>query len=121
MFRRYVDNSLVILREMNRGWEYSKEKKKLVHLEKAAYDDMECGKRTFNILNDINNSLDEDIQFTSEVPSDFEDKRQPVLHITTWVDKEGYHFFYKKKITLPYFILFKSAVSSNTKRNSFLW
>ena len=74
LYKRYVDDTVIILEKINPGWKYDPRGKKMVYDPNLANLVTEDDARTFGILRTIANSIDKDIQMTSEVPSDFADK-----------------------------------------------
>ena len=65
------------------------------------------------------NSINKDLEFTSEVPEDFEDGRLPTLD-TNWWQLEDYtisHSYFEKAMRTPYVIMSKSAISDNSRYN----
>ena len=121
LFKRYVDDILMILRSINRGWKYSSTRKKMVYDIEDEDLEGEDDDYTFRILLEIANGLDDDIQLTYEVPSGHEDGRLPVLDLGLQVvDNKIQHFFYRKGVTSPYCIMYNSAISVKTKRDSLL-
>ena len=85
--------------------------------------------RSMYVLRDIANSLDSNIQMEADYPSQHESGRLPVLDLEVWIDVDNkiQHSFYKKSISSPYLILYRSAVSSRNpgevvcSDGSFLW
>ena len=73
--------------------------------------------RTFMILRGIANSLDKNIVMEPDYPSLHESGRVPVLDMNVWLDQEGkiQTSFYKKPMSSPYVMMFRSAVSSRKK------
>ena len=69
LYKRYVDDSLQIGGAIDIGWEYCRTKKKLVYKEEAEYDSLPPDQRTFNIMRDIANEIDDSIQMEVDVPS----------------------------------------------------
>ena len=78
--------------------------------------------RTFGILNQIADTIEEGIKLTHDVPSLHENGMMPVLDIQTWVETNNEnkqqiaHTFYKKEVASKYTILQRSAISKQCKR-----
>ena len=82
---------------------------------------LEDDARTFSVLQEIANEIDPDIQMTVDVPSMHENSRLPVLDLGLQVvTNKVQFFFYRKEMTSPYTIMYKSAISANTKRDTLL-
>ena len=121
LYKRYVDDILMILRCINRGWKYDKLQKKMIFLEDPSDQLIEDDAYTFGVLLDIANDLDSDIQMTCEVPSMHTDGRLPVLDLgLEIIDNKIKYFFYRKSVASPYSIMYESAVATRTKRDSLL-
>ena len=103
---------------INSGWGYDAKAKKMTY-DPSRNDGLEDDARTFGILRDIANSLDQDIQMTVDVPSDFPDRRLPVLDLAIFVrDNQVHHSFYQKPMATPFVNLQRSALPAKTKRDS---
>ena len=77
--------------------------------------------RTFQIIMEIANSLNDDIQLTFEVPSQPEDNILPVLDLgLKIVRNKVQHYFFKKPVSSPYSVLYNSVISARTNRDSLL-
>ena len=121
LYKRYVDDTVVILNGINPGWYYCPKAKKMCHDMNHRNVGQEEDARTFGVLREIANSLDTDIQMTVEVPSDFADRRLPVLDLALWVNDNQVQFsFFKKPMSSPYVNIWRSAISKKTKRDSLL-
>ena len=121
LYKRYVDDTVVILNGINPGWYYCPKAKKMCHDMNHRNVGQEEDARTFGVLREIANSLDTDIQMTVEVPSDFADRRLPVMDLALWVNDNQVQFsFFKKPMSSPYVNMWRSAISKKTKRDSLL-
>ena len=122
MFRRYVDDIVVFLNTINNGCKYNK-KKNLMEYSDVTLADESDELRIMNTLKEIPDSIDENVQFTTDSLENHEDLRMPVLDLKMWViESEGkfqlVHSFYKKKVSNPFTILERSAMSSSIKSNT---
>ena len=118
-YKWYVDDPVIILDKINPGWSFDHRSRKMVFDPNLAIVETEDDARTFEILRTIANSIDPDIQMTSEVPSDFPDRRLPVLDLALFIkDNQVHHSFYSKPMATPYVNLHRSALSAKTKRDS---
>ena len=119
MYKRYVDNIILIVRSLSKGWYYSKETKQMCYSENRDGPEMPDDARTMLCLTEIANELDRDIVMTADYCSLHEDKRLPVLDLNLFIQGNRVHFgFFKKECASPFTILYRSALSANTKRNS---
>ena len=118
MYRRYVDDILVCLDPLRKGWEYNKVKNKMEYKENVITNDSD-EKRTMKTLMEVADSIDQNIQFTTDSPENHIDGRMPVLDLKVWVSNgKLLHSFYKKEVASEYTILERSAMSMGTKRNT---
>ena len=52
-------------------------------------------KVTMTVINDIANSIDSMIEMTYDVPSNYTDKKVPMLDVKTWINKDdNYKIYY---------------------------
>ena len=67
------------------------------------------------------NSINPDLEFTAEVPEDFEDGRVPTLDTNWWqmADYTINHSYFEKAMRTPYVIMKKNAISDNSRYNIF--
>ena len=119
LYKRYVDDILVILDSLSIGWKFDKRKKTMVYNPEISSTEQEPDSFTMNVLLDIANTLDQNIQLTGDCPSKNQSKRLPVLDLEIWVENDKVEFsFYQKPMSSPYVNLFRSALPIKTKRNS---
>ena len=80
-------------------------------------DKVEGDKRTMNIIQDIANSIHENIQVTFDVPSNYNDKSVPILDIKARIDSKNKieYFFYKKPMVNNIVTMKSSAMSMSQK------
>ena len=119
VYKRYVDNIFMILPEISSGWFFNKESRRLEFDLDDPLSSASPDARTFMILEEIANSLDDDIQVESDYPSNHESGRLPVLDLEMFIQDEIVEFsFYKKKMTSPFCNMYRSAISAKTKCDS---
>ena len=85
-------------------------------------EELNNDQRTFRLLRIIADSIDPNIQWGKDTPSNHVSNKLPCLDMEVWWSQEDsmiYHEFYKKTMSSKYFILQRSAISESTKRNSF--
>ena len=81
LYKRYVDDILIALRSINPGWGYDKKSDKMVYREDQSQDQRHQDQRTFDVLQEIANTLDPNIQMATDAPSRNSDGRLPVLNL----------------------------------------
>ena len=124
LYKRYVDDILALLNAIRSGWSYNKPKNRMEFTQDQNQDDSEGDqRRTMRILREIADTIDENIQFTTDTPVDHQDAKMPVLDIKVWIDTIDdtpvlLHTFYKKPVASRYTILAKSAMGKGVKRNT---
>lgn len=122
LYKRYVDDISIVLNSINKGWRYDVRTNSMLHTDDI--DDRSPQQRTFSILCEIANSINPQIQMTFDVPENHGIKRIPVLDLNMWISEndEGqsrlHHAFYRKQVSSPYTILYRSAISGTVKRNT---
>ena len=120
LYLRYVDDIVIILKSINPGWSYCKKKDRLTYTENRE-DGRQPDQKTFDILREVANTLDQDIQMEVDVPSKNQSGKLPVLDLGLSVeDGKIKHSFYSKPMASPFLIKYSSAISSRTKRDSLL-
>ena len=121
LYKRYVDDIVIVLRAIDQGWYFDIGTSKFIFNPDQEYSRMEADLRTFVILRDIANQLDSDIQLTVDVPSLHPSRKLPVLDLQISTVQNSIRFeFFKKPILDPRVILYNSAISSRTKRDTLL-
>ena len=119
LYKRFVDDIDEVLHEITEGWFYDIASDKMVFDLEHPYSDLKGDQRTLSILCDIANQINQNIQFTFECPSLFENEKLPILDLFVWIDNcQVKHSFYKKPISSNYTILKRSAISNSIKRNA---
>ena len=74
-------------------------------------------KRTMGIIKEIANKIDENLKVTYDVPSNYEDRRVPILDVKAGIDDNDkiIYTFYKKPIANELVTLRSSALSMKQK------
>ena len=98
LYKRYVDDILMLLIKIKPGW-YFCSKANVMKLDlNHPTAHMQPDARSFSVLCTIANTLEEEIQMVSDVGSDHENGRLPVLDLELFVENNRVEFsFYKKK------------------------
>ena len=73
--------------------------------------------RMVRICMPLVNSINQDLEFTSETPEDFDGKRLPTLDFEIWQEKDGKinHNYFQKDMKNPFQIMKRSAISQHSK------
>lgn len=119
LYKRYVDNTLQVMRVIECGWEYCEKREKLIYKKEGGkYDELEDDMRTMSVMRDIANSIDKDIKMTFDTPSQ-NGRRLPVLDLEVWMEGDICGFsFLKKKVATPFCVLYTSAIPAKVKRET---
>ena len=105
LYKRYVDDIIVILDEIAEGWYFCKDSGRMTFDPEHPTAKMEPDARTFSVLEAIANTLNGDIQMESDVPSNHDSGRLPVLDLEMFMTGEGVEFsFYQKPMNSPFAI-----------------
>ena len=87
LYKRYVDDDLIICPPINPGWRYCVIDNTMKYSAELAMSDTDSPSlRTAKILNMIANTLEHDIQMTFDIPENHSDGKMPVLDMEIWVD-----------------------------------
>ena len=121
LYKRYVDDTFIVLRELNKGWRYCPRLKKMTFHPELSDETLSGDQLTFLALTGIANDIDDDIQMESDVPSQHQDGYLPVLDLKVKVvNNKVEYLFYSKPCSSPYTIMYASALSSKQKRETIL-
>jgi hypothetical protein len=123
MYGRYVDDVNHVYRILPDGSEYNSVTKKIeVNPDKMITDrNREKDEVTFEVIQNIVNSVDKDIQMTGDVPSQNLDKMVPVLDMGMYMaDNRVVYTFYSKPMATRYLIPERSAHPNRIKRSTLI-
>ena len=120
LYVRYVDDTLIVVDSIQKGWRYVKNNLVWSQIQEDEDMDTEDDSRTFSILKDIADSIDKDIQWELDTPSNHDDRKLPCLDLKVWMNEQtNIQFeFYKKPMASVYTIHSRSALSSSAKRST---
>ena len=123
LYSRYVDDMVIIARAIGRGWFWNGSSLKWSEDQYEKDENIEDDERTAKVLSDIANSINSNIQTTTDLPSRNLSQRMPVLDLHMWIAMyEGVpvitHSFYKKDVASRYTIMKRSAINSGTKKST---
>ena len=125
LYTRYIDDQNIVVEELEPGSRYNREEEKIEIVEELIERDMEepGDKRTFEIVRQVGDSLEEMIKLTADYPSNHVTGRVPILDMEVWIsrDEEGVSkirwSFYEKKMKNRFLMMKESAVGMAAKRN----
>ena len=97
LFVKYVDDLNIVAGKVKLGMEWTEDKKSLVHNAEKEMKDNESSmseeKKTFEIIHEAANNIQEYLKFTVDVPENHVSGRCPMLDLETWIeereDQEG--------------------------------
>ena len=119
LYKRYVDDIIVIIDEIAPGWFFCGDSGRMTFDPEHPTAKMEPDARTFSVLEAIANTLNGDIQMESDVSSNHASGRLPVLDLDMFMTGEGVEFsFYQKPMNSPFCNMYRSALAAKTKRDS---
>ena len=111
MYKRYVDDIMIICPPVTPGWNYSNVSDIMTYKIEETENTDES--RSAKVLSDIANSLDPELQFTHDIPENNSDKRMPVLDLKMWTQPtengDQVCYSYKKPVSSMYTILKKEC------------
>ena len=121
LYKRYVDDTFVVLKSINKGWKYDPNSGKLVFQPELENSQTPDDLYTFLVLQEIANSINVDIQMDADIASNHQDGHLPVLDLELKVvDNKVKYLFYSKPCSSPFTILYRSALSAKQKRETLL-
>ena len=116
----YVDDGRNIIDILSNGIRYEKEKEEFVYNEDWREDDEKSGisqeKRTEIEIRNLMNSINPDLQFTTERETDFANGRLPTLSFQLWSECEGLrHSYFEKEMRTQVLTMQQSSQGENSK------
>ena len=118
----YVDDVRQITGRMRAGVRFSIEEKKFIEREEWIEEDLErdrvggITRRMEEECRLAKNSINPDVQFTTETADEFPEKRLHTLDTDVWLENGKIrHSYYQKSMKTPYVIMQKSAMSGQQK------
>ena len=119
----YVDDVRQVSSCLKQGMRYCKDSKIFAYSEQARKEDLEkkqqgesMNSRMARVCQEAMNDVNMDLQFTVEVPEDFENERLPTLDFALWME-DGLltHTYYQKGMKTPYVVMERTAMGSKQK------
>ena len=115
-----------VVEVLSPGSRYNREEDKIEIVEEMVESDKEVpgDKRTFEVVREVGDSLEEMIKLTADVPSNYTGGRVPILDMEVWVERDESGMskirwgFYEKKMKSRYVMMRDSAVGMKTKRRT---
>ena len=120
----YVDDESSVQKPTPQGATYNQQENKIEikHEQMLKDENIEKDRRTANLIVDIANSIDPSIQVVASVPSDFPNKKLPLLNSQVWIENNPEYGpqirfeHYEKTMASALEIQKDSAISEQTKR-----
>lgn len=101
------------------GTEFKNDQLTISEAKKKEDEGVDADKRTMDVIKDVAYSIDEMIQMTIDVPSNYKDRRVPMLDTKVWLNEEDenkiYYIFHQKEMRNRLVILKKSALAMKQK------
>ena len=125
LFLRYVDDMVLVLRAIGRGWYWSPDTKRLEWSQQKYMEDegISDEERTAKVLKDIASSINSNIQLTTDIPGSNSNLKMPVRNMEVWeIPVDGIpvvsHSFHKKAVASKFTILKRYAIAEGTKKST---
>ena len=87
LYKRYVDDINLAMEAIGKEYEYHDGELKIRSAQKQTNEIENDDKRTFEIIQEIGNDIHHSIQLTTDVPSNNEDGKVPILDLKCWIEK----------------------------------
>ena len=116
----YVDDGRAVVRKMELGTRYNKETGVFEIKVENVEEDRESGitreDLTIREMRTMMNSINSDLEFTTETERDFENKRLPTLSFEMWCTENGIsHSYYEKPMRSQVLTMKKSSMGESSK------
>ena len=121
MYARYMDDIIMALNVVNKGWFFNRKMSVIqFYSDLQGSDTRDKEKRTAETLVEVAKSINSNIRLTWDTPQENNNERMPVLDLAIWVqDVEGRQVimqtFYNKKVASKYTVLKRSALFNKIK------
>ena len=123
LYKRYVDDIVLIMRSIDRKVEYVKEDNSEGKLQLGERESNEATDvHTMKLLKRMGDDIHPSIQLEYECPSMHEDKKLPVLDVKIWIEEEDegnactLHEYYQKTVSSKMVVHARSSLPWDTKR-----
>ena len=87
LYRRYVDDMLIVMRAVGRGWSYNRKKNILEYSPNNIREEPDSA-RTARVIAEVANSIEDGIQVTTDTPEGNQDNWIPVLDLKVRVSQD---------------------------------
>ena len=116
--RIVVDDVNGVYRPVEVGMEYINGKLQFNEVKAEKDKNVPEDKRTMEIVKDIANTIDDMIVMTTDVPSNYDDNKVPMLDTKVWIEDESNLVFFEfyEKPTKNRFVISKSSAMSVKKK-----
>ena len=124
LFKIYVDDVRQISTVLKEGTRFDMVSRRMVWKEEFAKEDEEKRKdgesldaRMVRVLLPVMNSINTDLEFTTELREDFQDRKLPTLDCKLWLEEDGSlnHTYFEKDMRSQLVIPEKSAMAMSQK------
>ena len=124
LLKVYVDDGRQVTSLLRKGMRYSRDEKEFVWSKEAETEDEKKeeegeGKAAFmaRLCLPVMNSINEDLTFTAEVETDFENQKLPTLDTKLWMKEDGRlgHSYFEKEMKSQQMLCKSSAMSIKQK------
>ena len=125
LYERYVDDIDSGMEATAEGATYTNGGLQVTEEKKKEDEGVPADKRTFDFVKEVGNSIHQSIQLETDVPSNYEDNKLPILDLKVWmgevetedgIKRKIMHEHYIKDIANKYVIERDSAMSLQSKR-----
>ena len=125
LYERYVDDINNCIKETAIGARYINGRLEYTEDAKMADEAIPSDKRTFEIIRQIGNSIHQNIKLETDVPSNYEDKKLPILDLKVWIERVStdngeelkiIHKHYIKPMASKFVVNKNAAMPIKTKR-----
>ena len=117
LLERYIDDVNVVCNVIPSGIEYKDGKLKYDPEKEKRDEKLPKDRVTMEIIKSIANSISDMIEFTVDVPSNYEEDKMPILDMKVWLNDEDEveYMFYEKPMKSTLVINKQSALPENVK------
>ena len=124
LFKIYVDDVRQVSTVLREGTRFDMVSRRMIWKEEFAKEDEEKRKdgesldaRMVRVLLPVMNSINTDLEFTTELREDFQDRKLPTLDCKLWLEEDGSlnHTYFEKDMRSQLVIPEKSAMAMSQK------
>ena len=125
LYERYVDDIDTGMEAVEPGIRYFNGQLIITEESKKEDESVESDLRTFRVVQQIGNSIHPSIQLEIDVPSNYPDKKMPILDLKVWIERVDtvngeqrkiLHQHFIKPMANKHVIMMNAAMATKTKR-----